>query len=165
MYFVKRCFLYVLLQVIIFNHVVLWQFGFLFLYILPLLQLNVYKKTQVSHMLMAFLMATIIDYFSSTYGLHSASCVLMMRARTSVFAFLFRRFFKDENIVRPFPMGGYTSFFIYLLCVCFVYHAAFFTLESFTFQNFHWTLLNILLSTVFTSVSLLVFQKFFYAHR
>lgn len=160
--FLKRAILYVLLQVVIFNHIVLWELGFVFLYTLPLLQLNVYRKTQVSHLIITFLMAIIVDYFSNTYGIHSATCVLTMLVRTPVFYVLFNRFLKEVNIVHPIYLGGYTAFFTYISCVFLIYHTAFFILESFTFANFHLTILNILVSTLLTSFTALIFQKLFY---
>ncbi|OFY72112.1 MAG: hypothetical protein A3G23_07050 [Bacteroidetes bacterium RIFCSPLOWO2_12_FULL_37_12] len=139
----------ILLQIFLVSKFSIFGYAFGFIYILFLLKLPV-SLSKPFLLLLAFITGFIIDIFSNSLGLHSASCLFMMLVRPFVLSFLMPRGGYDDDTKIDIQYMGFTWFFKYSIFIIFIHHSTLFFLEIFSFQNFWVTLLKILLSSFLT---------------
>jgi hypothetical protein len=147
-------------QVLIFNRIELGlgtciMISPLFIMVLP------FRMNLVQTLLIVFLVGSIIDIFMSTYGLHASAMVFAAYIRPS----LFKLIAPNEDYIRGNDVNNkYSSkmrFFILLLTLVLMHNLWFFILESFALDEFIFTSLRILLSTVAsTTVVFIIFLLF-----
>lgn len=144
---------FVLLQVLVLNHIHVAGYATPFLYVYFILKFN----TGVSRnelMLWAFFMGLLIDIFSNTPGVNAAASVLLAFMRPLVFGlFSVRDTFDD---VEPgFKNIGVGSFVKYAITGVLFHHAALLTIETFSFGDWPFLLLKIAMSSLFTVLCIL----------
>lgn len=146
-------FIYLILQVLLFNHLTLAETATPHVFLAFLLMLPPNLNFALT-LVIAFAAGLLVDLFSINlvYGAHAFACVLMMGVRNAWISVITNRvaFRGNEEYmlhVQPFPW--YVN---YLMPMIIVHHLAYFILEAFGFQNFPITLSRIVFSGIFTFV-------------
>lgn len=113
---------------------------------------------------LAFSTGLTIDIFHDTLGVHAAACTALALSRIS-----FIRVTLDleghEKMATPIPAEVPFPWYATYIFICiFLHHLFLFILETFSFRQFHFTLLSCVLSCIFTVLivllgSLLLYRK------
>lgn len=128
------------------------------IYILFIISLPVKFPVWIS-LLLAFIMGFIIDIFSNTLGIHTATVVLLAFIRF----FIIKLFVSIEDIANPTPSFnsfGINNYIKYVTCCVVFHHSVLFFLESFSFTSFPFIVLKIIISSFITLLIILILQSF-----
>lgn len=153
---IARLFFYLLLQVLIFKQLVLFDTAFNFSYVIGLLLLPM----EMSHLLLigiGFLTGLTVDLFYNTQGIQAAACVLIMFIRP----FYFRRttgFSYEPGSPLNVREMGLTRFVVFNFPLVFIHHIVIFYSEAGSFNLFFYTFNKVLFSTFFTFIVALILQ-------
>ncbi len=150
-----------LAQIFIFNHI---QFSNLFnayIYILFVILLP-FDVPKSFLLLSAFLLGLCIDLFSNTLGMHAAASTLAAFIRPNILQSFSPRDGYEPGTLPRIYYYGFTWFLQYALVIIFVHHFTLFFIEAFRFTNFFYTLLRVILSTIFTTSLVLISQYFIF---
>ncbi len=157
-------FSYMLLQVLLFNKMVLLGKGFVFIYVGFLLTFQ-FELGIIAAMLIGFFTGITVDIFSNTLGIHASASVLLMYLRP----FLFKTFTPHGGYplgAKPTPViMGFNWFSTYALILIFLHHSMLFIVEAGGFHLFFYTLQKIILSTFFTFSVVVITQYLFSKKR
>ncbi len=155
-----------ILQIVIISQdfVIFSGLGFCFVYVLFLLQLPI-GLGRVAAMSIAFLAGSIMDIFYNTAGINAAACVLILFLRPYIIKALNPQSGLENIQSITISSVGFSWFSIYTLVMVFIHHSTLFFIQTFNAQYFWNTLLKVIVSTLFTYVSILVIQYFFYTER
>ncbi|UFH54556.1 hypothetical protein [Spirosoma sp. KNUC1025] len=151
--------LYLILQIMLVRNVVLFDYAFCFIYIACILLLpNETSQTWV--LLIAFATGVVVDTFYNTLGMHAAATVLMAYCRP----FVVRTQIDVPGIETRIEFGlrqlGAGAFFRYVLILTFIHHTALFFIEASSLALIVPTLIRVVASTLFTTVSIVLIQFF-----
>lgn len=140
------------LQILLFNHIHFMGYGLPLVYVAMLLYVPA-NANRIVTMLWAFALGIIMDMFSNTAGLSSASLTLATLIQPGL---LNRLLPKDslEDMVPSYHSMGTWNHIRYLTILLFTHHLTYFCLESFSFFNLYE--LAISASTSFASTWLIV---------
>lgn len=153
-------FLLVVIQIFILNRLSL---GYGIYIMLPPVLLIILPFRMKLHYLMiiAFGMGLIMDVFMNTYGLHASSLVLIAYLRPVLYQF----FSPSDEYTRGENTHIYATAskaIAVLFSMLLIHHFWFFTIESFSVDNYLYTLLRIGLSTIASFIAcVLTFFLFF----
>jgi hypothetical protein len=100
----------------------------------------------------------IIDLFAGSPGMHSSASVLAGFARPAVLRIVSPRDGYEPRSEPSMLNYGFRWFLTYTLLIVLVHHTALFYLEVFRFADFFRTLLRVLLSSLFTTVFIVLFE-------
>ena len=147
----------VMLQVLVFNNILIAKMISPFFYILFILLLP-FETPRSAMLVLAFVLGLAIDAFNNTLGVHAAASVLVAYLRPSLLSLISSRE-TLESTVEPRVANmslqwftGYTAFIVT------IHHFTLFLLEAFTFSGFFFTLLRAGLSSVFTIILIVLSQ-------
>lgn len=157
-------FVFVALQIFLFQHLVLFNTGFCFIYLAFLLFLPI-QLPPVILLLMAFTTGITVDTFYDTAGIHAGACVLLAYIRPYVLRFLTPRDDYDANDSVNFRLMGWRWFITYALILIFIHHLLLFFLELGGIKLVGFTLLKVLASTLFTFTVVVIVQLLFFSAR
>jgi rod shape-determining protein MreD len=146
----------VLIQVLLFNQVHLGGFLNPYIYVLFILLLPV-SMPQYQVLLLSFLIGITIDWFSNTLGLHASATVLLGFLRFPVIKLISQKE-SDQSDYPGLQQTGMRWFFLYISILVVIHHFSLFSIEVFSFENFHRTLLRSVASSVFTVFILFISQ-------
>lgn len=149
--FILLFILLVLAQVIIFNHLCLFNVAIPFAFIYFILRLPVTIGSN-SAMTLAFLLGLTIDIFSDTQGMNALACTILSVLRLPVLRLYFPR---EEDLTDSRPSLrslGPSVYMKYAMSLSFLYCLLFFIIEAFTFFNPLKLVLRIVASSVFTFI-------------
>ena len=127
-------FVCILLQVLIFNRIALFNIAFPVVFIYFIIRLPIDLKLSYTFTL-AFLLGIIVDIFSDTPGVNALACTLIAAIRTPIF---YAYMAKDDNTVRMTPgisTMGIIDYSKYLLTFVVIYCVLAFTIEYFSFAD------------------------------
>ncbi len=151
--------LYLVLQILIVRNLVLFDFAFCFIYVACILLLP--NETSLTALLLiGFGVGIVVDTFYNTLGVHAAATVLMAYLRPFVVRVQMGQRIQEARVEFTLRELGVGEFFRYVLVLVFIHHAALFIIEAGSFSLLLPTLLRVVASTVFTSVSILLIQFF-----
>ena len=144
----------VLAQVLVFNHICLFNVGVPMVFIYLIVRLPV---TLALHWVLTigFFLGLIVDVFSDTYGMNAVACTVLAMIRRPVLRLYVPR---EEDLTRPEPSMlslGAGVYMKYLLTLTLIYCALIFTIEAFTFFNPLQLLLRIIFSTLLSMIIML----------
>jgi rod shape-determining protein MreD len=146
----------VLIQVLLFNQVHLGGFLNPYIYVLFILLLPV-SMPQYQVLLLSFLIGITIDWFSNTLGLHASATVLLGFLRFPVIKLISQK--ESDQFDYPGLLQTGMRWFLLYISILVVIHLFFlFSVEVFSFENFHRTLLRSVASSVFTVFILFISQ-------
>jgi len=156
--------LYVLIQVMLFKQVVLFNMAFCFLYVAFILLLPL-ETNPLLLMLVAFFLGISVDVFYDSLGLHASSLVLVA-------------YFRNYWLGTITPQGGYDTgegptlaangpqwFMVYSVPLVFVHHFTLFFAEAGGFGIFWFTMQKVMTSLIFTMFVILFLQYFSFDRR
>jgi rod shape-determining protein MreD len=132
--------------------------GFLnpYIYVLFILLLPV-SMPQYQVLLLSFLIGITIDWFSNTLGLHASATVLLGFLRFPVIKLISQK--ESDQFDYPGLLQTGMRWFLLYISILVVIHLFFlFSVEVFSFENFHRTLLRSVASSVFTVFILFISQ-------
>jgi hypothetical protein len=159
-----RLVFYVAVHALIISKLALFDVGWCFFYLGYLLFLPIGTPIVVQ-LLLGFALGFSMDLFYDTGGVHAAAAVLLAFLRPWVLRLLTPRDGYDSaDSVNVHQMGG-QWFVVYLGLLVLIHHTAFFLLELGSFRTFGLTLVKIVVSTLFTGLTLLIVQLLFFPSR
>jgi rod shape-determining protein MreD len=148
----------VLLQVLIFNNILIARVITPFPYILFILLLPFYIPRALL-LFLSFMLGLTVDGFTNTPGVHASACLIIGFLRPGILQMISSRE-TLESISAPRVknmsfqwFAGYASFLVI------IHHLFLFFIEAFTFNGFLFTLIRIILSSVL-SVGLILLSQF-----
>lgn len=154
--------LYLFLQILIVRNLVLFDYGFCFLYVACILLMpNEFSQTWL--LLLAFATGVIVDTFYNTLGIHAAATVLMTYLRPVVVRVQMSQRIQESRVVFTLQELGFTDFVKYVFVLVLVHHATLFLIEAGSLSLIVPTVLRTLASAVFTTLSITLIQ--FFARR
>lgn len=147
----------VLIQVLVLNHIHLLGVATPLLYVYFILNFS-YNYPRWASMLWAFIMGIIIDIFSNTPGIASASLTLLAAIQPHIL----RPFIMhdDTSDIEPnITVLTYSRYIGFASIMTFIYSIVFFTLEMFSFFNIVEWISCVIGSTVLTIALILVIER------
>ena len=134
--FLKSVLLFAILllaQVLVLNHIHLFDCATPLLYVYVVLQFRRnYPRWGI--LLVSFLLGLLVDIFSNTPGVAAASMTFLGFLQPYVLAMFLNRD-SDEDLQPSMKSLGFAKFFYYAAVLVVVYCAIFFTIETFSFFN------------------------------
>ena len=162
---ILRFVLLLLIQILICNHIVLWNVITPQIYIFALLLLPM-QTPKWAQYLIAFIYGFIIDCFLQTLGIHAAACLILTTLRPLLIMLMNGRKLPEDSFL---PLPGIKSFgwlLTFFLLMTFIHQFLIGILEAFTFREFFKTLLYIVANTICTTfINLSILHIFFYEKR
>ncbi len=152
--FISLFFIMILLQVMIFNHLCLFNMAVAFIFIYFIVRLPLTLSTNWV-LTLAFLLGFTIDMFSDTQGMHSLACTITAMSRRKILQLYYPR---EDDLTNPQPSIkslGLSVYMKYLFTISLLYCTLIYTIEAFTFFNLLSLIGRIFLSTVFTFLIIL----------
>ena len=156
----RYIFLYVVLvvlQLFVFDQLHFRGFVNAFPYIFFILALP-FSISGRSILLLSALLGLTIDFFSGTMGVHMAALVSMGYGRILLLPALAPKGDYEADLSPSVRANGWGWYIRYSFILTFIHSTILYLVESFSFVNLGYTFLNILFSTLFTSVLLVIFQ-------
>lgn len=154
----------VVLQVFLFKNVGYYNLATPFPYILFIMLLPVGISNFVLYVI-AFLTGIAVDAFYDTLGINAAASVALAWGRI-MFMRITLQTDNYENYMTPaWGTVPFRWFFLYVLVLSLFHHSVLFLLETFTFHQFHYTFIRILLSCIFTTIIILLLSLLFYRKK
>ncbi len=154
--------LYLFLQILIVRNLVLFDYGFCFLYVACLL-LMPNEMSQTWLLLLAFATGVIVDTFYNTLGIHAAATVLMAYLRPLIVRVQMSQRIQEARLEFTLQELGFSDFFKYVFVLVFIHHSALFLIEAGNLTLLLPTALRTLASALFTTLSITLIQ--FFARR
>ena len=151
--------LYLTIQILLARNIVLFDYGFCFLYIACVLLLP--NETSLTWLLViAFLTGVVVDTFYNTLGMHAAATVLMAYLRPLVVRSQIDLPGGESRIEFSLQELGTGAFFRYVFIMALIHHSALFFIEASSLTLLVPTLIKIVASTLLTTVSIVLIQFF-----
>jgi rod shape-determining protein MreD len=151
-------FVSVMLQVLVFNNILIARTISPFFYILFILLLP-FETNRSVLLSLAFILGLTIDAFNNTLGVHASAAVLVAYIRPGVLSLISSRE-TLESTAEPRVANMSLQWFVgYAATLVTIHHLFLFLIEAFTFHGILFTLLRAILSSVLT-VILIVLSQF-----
>lgn len=127
-------FILVLAQVVVFNHICLFNVAvpMVFFYLIIRLPITLSINWVLT---IGFFLGLIVDIFSDTYGMNALACTIEAMLRRPILRLYVPR---EEDLTRPEPSMyslGTSAYLKYLLTMTLLYCTLIFLIEAFTFFN------------------------------
>ena len=158
-----RFLLLVATQVFLLKNIGYYNLSVPYLYILFILVLP-FGISNSLLFLLAFFTGLTIDFYYDSLGLNAAACTIMAFVRIIFINLTVQRDGFDNEPEPRLGIMGFQWFIFYAFILTFCHHFILFTFENFKFSEFGYTLLRILLSTLFT-VSLILITEFAFLQK
>lgn len=155
---------YLLVQVMLFKQIVLFNTAFCFLYVVFILLLPIETNALVL-MGLAFLLGLFVDIFYDSLGLHAMSLVLVAYLRNYWLGTITPQGGYDAGEGPTLAVNGLQWFMVYSLPLVFVHHFVLFFIEAGGFGIFWFTMQKVITSLVFTMSVILFLQYFSFDRR
>lgn len=155
---------YLVLQVVLMQNVVLFDVAFCFIY-LGFLLLLPFEAGAIRLMLLGLAMGLCVDIFYNSFGIHAAASVFIMYIRPYVVSALTPRGGYETGMMPKLKVMGIEWFAAYSLILIFLHHFILFFVEAGGFEMFLHTMLKVVASTIFTFVVILIIQYLFYSAK
>ncbi|TDB68926.1 hypothetical protein [Arundinibacter roseus] len=151
--------LYLVLQILILRNVVLFDYGFCFIYVAGIVLLPA-EVNRTALLFMGFLTGFILDVFYNTLGIHAAATVLIAYLRPFWIQLQLETKGTTERLEITLSELGVGGYLAYLIPLIFVHHSVLFLIEMSHFGMIGYTLLRIVASTLFTTLLIVLIQLF-----
>jgi rod shape-determining protein MreD len=149
--------LFVLLQIVFFRNIVLFDYALCFLYIgyLIIFPFDI-KPTRL--MLVGFALGIMIDTFYDTVGINAFVCVLVAFIRPYILQTLTPGGGYDNQTEISVSSMGFLWFFKYATLMILIHHFVFFLLEAWSLKHILEVFIRTFFSSIFTFFTLILFQ-------
>lgn len=151
--------LYVLLQLLLVRNLVLFDYGFCFIYVAAVLLLP-YEISLTQLLLIGFTTGIVVDTFYNTLGIHAAATVLMAYVRPLIVRVQMAPGVQESRISFSLQGLGFNAFVRYVFVLVLIHHTALFLIEAGSLSLLIPTLARVGASTVFTTVSIVLISFF-----
>ena len=148
----------VLLQVLIFNNILIARMISPFFYILFILLLP-FNTPRALLLFLSFMLGLIVDIFTNTPGVHASAAILIGFIRPGVLQLISSRETLESVTAPRVENMGISWFAGYTTILVIIHHLFLFIIEAFTFEGILITLLRVVLSSIL-SVILIVLSQF-----
>jgi rod shape-determining protein MreD len=147
----------VLLQVLIFNNILIGRMITPFFYIVFLILLP-FNTPRAWLLLLAFVLGLSIDVFTDTMGVHAFACVFVAFIRPGVLSLIASRETLESGLAPRVENMSLQWFAGYAAFIIAVHHLILFYIEAFTFEGFFFTFLRVILSSILTLIIVVLSQ-------
>ena len=148
----------VLLQVLIFNNILIARMISPFFYILFIVLLP-FDTPRAFLLFLSFTLGLTVDIFTNTPGVHASACLLTGFLRPFILQIISSRETLESVSAPRVENMGFQWFAGYVTFLVIIHHLFLFFIEAFTFHSFLLTLLKVIISSVL-SVILIVLSQF-----
>lgn len=138
-----------LLQVLIFNHLVLFNVAVCFIFIFLILRLPLSLSTNLL-LTISFLLGLTVDVFSDTPGLNALACLIIATVKRPVFFAYVSKDDKTKDITPSIRSIGWAAYSKYALTMSAIFCIIVFIIEFLNFADITQILLMTASSTLFT---------------
>jgi hypothetical protein len=97
----------------------------------------------------------LVDFISGSIGLHTASCVLICFLKPTMAKVFSNKTSSESNKYPSMQSFGRSYFVLYILVMVLIYHSCFAILDIFSFANFTFILMQIIISSLVSFVLIL----------
>lgn len=149
--------LLLLLQVLLFNNIQFSGYVNPYVYLMFVLLLPVEIPGWLL-LIISFFTGLIMDFFTSSPGMHTSATTLAGFVRPYVLRFISPRDGYETGASPSMLIYGFRWFLIYALIIVLVHHLALFYLEVFRLTDFFRTFLRVLLSSGFSVAFILLLE-------
>ena len=150
--------LYLSLQILLLRNVVLFNYGFCFVYVACILLLPE-EIDRMYLLLIGFATGFIVDVFSNTLGMHAFATVLIAYIRPFLIQYQM-----DAKGLERVDIGirgqGFGTFLAYLMPLVLIHHSVLFLMEMNNIGMILHTLLRIGASVLFTTLMIVLIELF-----
>ena len=155
-----RFFVFLAIQVLVFNHVQVYGYGVPMVCILPILLFPL-ETPRWQILLWSFAIGLLEDIFTNTPGMSAATLTLIGMVQPALLRSFTPRDEEDDDagLVPSSHTLGWAAFVRYLIVATLLQALCFFTLEAFSFFNIWKYLINILSSWAMTAIILTAFES------
>ncbi len=129
-HYIVSFFVFILLQVVVFNHIALFGYAVPLLYIYYILKLPTKMNTNLV-VLIGFIMGFILDIFCNTLGVHALATTTAAFARAPMLAMFLPRTDDDAPAIPSLPSLGFTHFMRYAISWILFFAVVLFLVEAF----------------------------------
>ncbi len=161
LYIVLSFVFYILVQVMFFKNLVLFDIAFCFVYIAFVLMLPVQIST-VTLILAGFASGLVIDVFYDSLGINAAAITFIAFLRPVWMRMIPPRIGYEDVNLPTLRLFGFSWFLVYALPLIFIHHMVIFFAEAGGFFMFFFTLSKVVSSTIFTFIIVVLGQYMFY---
>ncbi len=148
----------VLLQVIIFNKILLLGYINPYPYIIFILLYPI-KNQRWIFLVLCFLLGLILDLFGNSGGSHAAACLLIAYLRPFILENCFGLNYIHQNL--KLNNAPFKQLSIYVIIISFIHHITLFSLEVFQLQYFKLIITQTLFSGIFSIATILLSLSLF----
>lgn len=144
----------VLAQVIVFNHISLFNVAVPMVFFYLIIRLPITLSTNWM-LTIGFFLGLIVDIFSDTYGMNALACTVEAMLRRPILRLYVPR---EEDLTRPEPSMyslGTSTYLKYILTMTLLYCTLIFLIEAFTFFNPIQLMMRIVFSTILSMILML----------
>lgn len=143
-----------LLQVLICNHMVLFNVAVPLIFIYFIIRLPIHLSTNIV-LTLSFLLGLAVDIFSDTIGMNALACTLLAMFRRKIYGLYKSRDEKFAEMVPNISSLGVIVYMKYLVTMTLCYCVLFFSIEYFSLSHLPIMLTKIVSSTALTFVLIL----------
>lgn len=154
-----RWLMYVLLHIFVARHLVLFDYAFCFIYVGAILFLP-QEINLTALLVIGFATGVTIDSFDNTLGLHAVTSVFLAYLRPIIIRYQFAQKLSEGRLELSLKELGLPAFLSYTIILVSIHHILLFFVEAGSLSLLPYTLLKILCSILFTTVTILLAQLF-----
>ena len=159
-----RFFIFLSLQLLIFNNIKFLGYINPQVYIIFLLLLPLEIKKWVQY-LIAFFTGLLIDMFFQTFGIHAIASLLIIFIRPH-FVFLLNGFKTTDGIFKPLPgIKDLKWIALYVGTLAFIHQLTVTMIETFNMKEFFYIIWITLVNTFFTTIIIICIEYLFYSEK
>ncbi|MCF6278773.1 MAG: rod shape-determining protein MreD [Flavobacteriaceae bacterium] len=140
--------LFILLQVLIFNNIKLFDYINPYVYIAFVFYYPL-KKEKGTFLFLSFLLGLCIDFFSDTGGINAAATLLIAYIRIPVLSTILRKSDFDFLLFNIRSIS-FAKSFLYILTLTFIHHLTLFSLDYFSLNEFGSIIYKTIITAAFT---------------
>lgn len=159
-----RFIILIVTQVFLLKNIGYYNLSIPYLYILFILLLPFGIPNGILFLL-AFLTGLTIDVFYDTLGLNAAACTVLAFVRIVFINLTVQRDGFDNEPDPSLGIMGFRWFVFYAIILTFFHHLILFSFETFKFSELGYTLIRVLLSTLFTVLLILITEFAFFRKK
>ena len=159
-----RFLLLIATQVFLLKNIGYYNLSIPYLYILFILILP-FGISNALLFLLAFFTGLTVDVFYDTLGLNAAACTVMAFVRIIFINLTVQRDGFDNEPEPSLGIMGFRWFIFYAFILTFSHHFILFTFESFKFTELGYTLIRVIMSTLFTVFLMLITEFAFFRKK
>ncbi len=148
----------VALQVLLLNHIHLFGYATPMVFVAFMLYFPL-NASRIGTLLWGFTMGLVVDVFSNTLGMATASMTLAAMVQHPLLSVMVPRDAAD-NIMPNYSTMGRANYIRFVVLLVLIHHLAFYLLESFTFHHAQQLLISFLSGTLLSILLILVIEVF-----